>query len=265
MFPLYVAGLIGPGDRKSIQPMAARLGLLSHDALHHFISASRWDAEPLGAELMERADRLVGGSDAVLSVDDIGLPKKGTASVDVAPQYASMPGKHANCQTLVSLTLSTGGVPMPLALRLFLPKSWTTDITRLQKAGVPPERCSFRSKPEIALEEIDRVRAGGVRFGVVLIDAVYRANAAFRQELSKRELLWVVGVPHSLNVDEVDKSMLAWRRRRRRRPRLGAEPDQTWQPAETVLAQADWTEENWEERTQRAPVGPLCRFARPRR
>lgn len=106
MCPLYVAGLIGPGDRKSIQPMAARLGLRSHDALHHFVSAGRWDAEPLGAELLAQADRLVGGSEAVLIVDDTALPKKGTASVGVAPQYATVLGKNANCQTLVSLTLA---------------------------------------------------------------------------------------------------------------------------------------------------------------
>ena len=101
MCPLYVAGLIGPGDRKSMQPMAARLGLRSHDALHHFVSAGRWDADPLGSELTAQADRLVGGLDAVVIIDDTALPKKGTASVGMAPQHASMLGKNANCQTLV--------------------------------------------------------------------------------------------------------------------------------------------------------------------
>lgn len=258
MCPLYVAGLIGPGERKSIQPMAARLGLRSHDALHHFVSAGSWDAEPLGAERLAQADRLVGGPGAVLIVDDTALPKKGTASVGVAPQCASMLGKNANCQTLVSLTLASGEVPVPLALRLFLPESWTADITRLDKAGVPPERRHFRSKPEMALEEIDRVLAAGVRFGVVLTDAGYGASAAFRRGLSERDLLWAVGVPRILKVYPVNVAMLAPRPSGRGRPRKRAEPDQISQPAETVLAQADWQEVSWRSGTK----GPLsARFA----
>ena len=88
MCPLYVSGLIGPGDRKSIAPMAKRLGLGECDQLHHFIAAGVWDAVPVEAELLVQADRLVGGSDAVLVIDDTALPKKGTHSVGVAPQYA---------------------------------------------------------------------------------------------------------------------------------------------------------------------------------
>jgi SRSO17 transposase len=122
MCPLYVAGLIGPGDRKSIQPMAERLALGEYDQLHHFIAAGIWDARPVGTELLAQADRLVGGSDAVLVIDDTAIPKKGTHSVGVAAQYASALGKTANCQTLVSLTLARGEVPVMLALRLFLPR-----------------------------------------------------------------------------------------------------------------------------------------------
>jgi SRSO17 transposase len=92
MCPLYIAGLIGPGDRKSVQPMAERLGLPSHDALHHFIAAGVWDAQPLEGMLAREADRLVGGRDAFLIVDDTALPKKGERSVGVAPQYASALG-----------------------------------------------------------------------------------------------------------------------------------------------------------------------------
>jgi SRSO17 transposase len=90
MCPLYVAGLIGPGDRKSTQPMAERLGLPSHDAFHHFISAGVWDAAPLEAALLCEADRLVGGPGAWLMVDDTALPKKGRHSAGVAPQYAGL-------------------------------------------------------------------------------------------------------------------------------------------------------------------------------
>src|SRR5262249_40372432 len=105
MCPLYVSGLIGPGDRKSIQPMAEQLALGEYDQLHHFISAGVWDATPVETELLVQADRLVGGSDAVLVIDDTAIVKKGTHSVCVAAQYASALGKTANCQTLVSLTL----------------------------------------------------------------------------------------------------------------------------------------------------------------
>src|ERR1051325_11133818 len=136
MCPLYVAGLIGPGDRKSIQPIAERLALGEYDQLHHFIAAGLWDAAPLERELVVQADRLGGGSDAVLVIDDTAIPKKGAHSVGVAPQYASALGKTANCQTLVSLTLARGEVPVMLALRLFLPESWTDDPERMTRAHV---------------------------------------------------------------------------------------------------------------------------------
>lgn len=123
MCPLYVAGLIGPGDRKSVQPMAERLAPGNYDQLHHFIAADVWDAAALKTELLIQADRLVGGSDAVLVIDDTAVLKKGKHSVGVAPQYASALGKTANCQTLVSLTLARGEVPVMVALRLFLPES----------------------------------------------------------------------------------------------------------------------------------------------
>ena len=168
MCPVYVSGLIGPGDRKSIQPMAERLGFGEYDQLHHFIAAGVWDARPAETELLVQADRLVGGSDAVLVIDDTAIPKKGTHSVGVAPQYASALGKTANCQTLVSLTLARGEVPVVLALRLFLPESWTSKRARLERAGVPAEYRTARTKPEMALAEIDRAIAAGVRFGCVL-------------------------------------------------------------------------------------------------
>jgi SRSO17 transposase len=98
MCPLYVSGLIGAGDRKSVQPMAPRLAPGDYDQLHHFIADGVWDAAPLEAELLVQADRLVGGKDAVLVIDDTAMPKKGDRSVGVAPQYASSLGKTAaNC------------------------------------------------------------------------------------------------------------------------------------------------------------------------
>ena len=93
MCPAYIAGLIGPGDRKSVQPMAARDAVVNYDQLHHFIGNGVWDATPLEAALLAEADKMVGGEDACLIVDDTALPKKGRHSVGVAPQYARRLGK----------------------------------------------------------------------------------------------------------------------------------------------------------------------------
>src|ERR1700723_615432 len=98
--PLYVAGLIGPGDRKSVQPMAARASGVGFDQLHHFVAAGVWDSAPLEAALLKEADRLVGDDAGFLVIDDTALPKKGRHSIGVAPQYASSLGKTANCQSL---------------------------------------------------------------------------------------------------------------------------------------------------------------------
>ncbi len=144
MCPAYIAGLIGPGDRKSIQPMATRDGRVSHDRLHHFIAGGVWDEEPLEAALLAEADKQVGGDGAWLIIDDTALPKKGRHSVGVAPQYASALGKNASCQTLVSTTLASGEVPVMIGLRLFLPENWTSDMARLDRAGVPAVTCPIR-------------------------------------------------------------------------------------------------------------------------
>jgi SRSO17 transposase len=101
----------------------------------------------LETELLVQADRLVGGSDAVLVVDDTAMPKTGTHSVGVAALYASALGKTANCQTLVSLTLARGEVPVMVALRLFLPENWTSDLVRLKRAGVPAEYLAHPTRP----------------------------------------------------------------------------------------------------------------------
>ena len=118
--------------------------------------------------MWRQADELVGGDKAWLIIDDTALPKKGKASVGVAPQYATVLGKNANCQTLVSVTLASGEVPVMLGLRLYLPESWTSDTARMERAGVPNDFQAYRTKPDIAIEEIDRVIAAGVRFGCVL-------------------------------------------------------------------------------------------------
>jgi SRSO17 transposase len=244
MCPLYLAGLIGPGDRKSVQPMAERLALGEYDQLHHFVSAGVWDAAPLEEELLIQADRLVGGGDAVLVIDDTALPKKGKHSVGVAPQYASALGKNANCQTLVSLTLARGEVPVMVALRLFLPESWTSDRNRLERAGVPAGYRTARTKPEIALAEVDRVMAAGVRFGCVVADAGYGLSAPFRQGLTARGLAWAVGIPRSQKVYRTDVKLI-FPVASRGRPRRRHIPDVLSVPAEDMLANAKWREVSW--------------------
>ena len=194
MAPLYVRGLLGTGGRKSIQPMAERLGLPGHDQLHHFISSPAWDDGPLWEVLARQVDRQVGGETAMLLVDDSGIPKKGELSVGVASQYCGEVGKTANCQVLVSLTLACGEVPLPVGLRLFLPAAWTDDPDRCATAGVPETARAAQTKPEIALAEIDRVLAAGVRFSCVLADAGYGSSPTFRHGLDERGLVWAVGI-----------------------------------------------------------------------
>jgi SRSO17 transposase len=249
MCPLYLSGLIGPGDRKSVQPMAERFAPGDYDQLHHFVAAGVWDAAPLETELLTQADRLVGGNNAVLVIDDTAMPKKGEHSVGVAAQYASALGKTANCQTLVSLTLAQGEVPVMVALRLFLPESWTSDLVRLKRAGVPAEYQTARTKPEIALAEIDRMITAGIRFGCVLADAGYGQSAPFRQALTARKLAWAVGIPRHLKVYPVGVKLI-WPKASRGRPRKRHIPDILSGPAEDMLADAKWQIVSWRNGTK---------------
>ncbi|MET4899012.1 IS701 family transposase [Sphingomonadaceae bacterium jetA1] len=249
MCPAYIAGLIGPGDRKSIQPMAARADALSYDRLHHFIGAGLWDSAPLEATLWRQADALVGGDQAWLIIDDTALPKKGKASVGVAPQYATVLGKNANCQTLVSVTLASGEVPLMLGLRLFLPESWTSDTPRMARAGVPEAFQAYRTKPDIAIEEIDRVLAAGVRFGCVLADAGYGLSAPFRQALSARGLCWAVGVPRHQKIYPADVQ-LTFPVAGRGRPRVRHVPDVKSRAAHAMLEEAKWRQVSWRRGTK---------------
>jgi len=249
MCPAYIAGLIGPGDRKSIQPMAARADALSYDRLHHFIGAGLWDSAPLEATLWQQADELVGGAKAWLIIDDTALPKKGKASVGVAPQYATALGKNANCQTLVSMTLASGEVPVMLSLRLFLPESWTSDTARMTRAGVPEPFQSYRTKPEIAIEEIDRAIAAGVRFGCVLADAGYGLSAPFRQALSARDLCWAVGIPRHQKVYPADVQLI-FPVANRGRPRVRHVPDVKSRAAHAMLEDTKWRQVSWRRGTK---------------
>ncbi len=204
--PLYLRGLLLPGERKSVEPMAARVAPGQVQQLHHFVSASPWAVGPLEAELVRAADRLVGGPGSVLVVDDTAVVKQGSHSVGVQRQYCGQLGKRANCQALVSLTLARGEVPVCVGLRLFLPESWASDPERRRRAGVP-DGVAGRPKWQIALDEIDRVRAAGARFGCVLGDAEYGKAAAFRRGLSGRGLTWALGIPPVQKVFPADVTL----------------------------------------------------------
>src|SRR5512135_1559284 len=155
--PVYLQGLLGPGERKSLEPMANRVAPGAAQQLQHFLT-SPWPTAPLEAELVQQANALVGGPDAVLIVDDTPLLKQGRCSVGVARQYCSQLGKTANCQVLVSLTLARGEVPVCVGLRLFLPPAWGDDAERRQRAHVPSDVVA-QPTWQMALHELDRVRA----------------------------------------------------------------------------------------------------------
>jgi SRSO17 transposase len=189
----YLIGLLGPGERKSVEPMAERVAPGEKEQLHHFVATSKWETGPIEDELLLHADALLGGEDAYLVIDDTGIPKKGEHSVGVAHQYCGQVGKQANSQCMVSVTLARNEQPLPVALRLYLPKEWTDDRERCRKVGVPDE-IEFRTKWQIALDEIDRILKRKLRFGVVLADAGYGACSEFRKGLSARGLRWAVGI-----------------------------------------------------------------------
>lgn len=153
---------------------------------------------------------------------------------------------------MVSLTLARGEVPVPVALRLFLPEAWTSDPARLDKAGVPAEHRAVRTKPEIALAELDRVIAADLRFGCVLADAGYGISAAFRQALSTRGLTWAVGIPRIQKVFAADVAMVPPppARRPSRQPLV---PATEAIGAEAVLEGQPWQELSW----RRGTKGPL--------
>jgi SRSO17 transposase len=256
--PVYVRGLLAPGERKSVGPLAARVAPGDYEQLHHFVCTSGWNPAPLEAVLAAKAQALVGGPDAVVIVDDTALLKQGRHSVGVARQYAGAVGKTANCQTLVSLTLARGEVPVGVALRLFLPSEWTDDVVRCRRAGVPDARLAYRTKGAIALAELDRLRATGVTFGCVVADTGYGASAEFRRALTERGLTWALGVPRLQKVYPADVTLRMPRTKPGGRPRVHPAPTRERESAEAVLAGAHWRWLSWRAGTK----GPLAaRFA----
>src|SRR5229473_5363070 len=201
----YCTGLLLPGERKSVEPMAARLCpdkvRQTHQSLHHVVAQAPWSDEDLLEAVRQYTLPAMQKQGPIIAwvVDDTGLVKKGTHSVGVTRQYCGQVGKQENCRVAVSLSLSTEQASLPIAWRLYLPEVWAKDGKRRKKAGVPAE-IRFQTKPAIALQQIRTALKREIPVGVVLADAAYGTDTKFREELSDLGLLYVVGIMSSVTV-----------------------------------------------------------------
>jgi SRSO17 transposase len=203
----YCTGLLLPGERKSVEPMAARLAPDNigrmHQSLHHLVADAPWDDEEMLAEVQRYVLPTMEKHGPVVAwiVDDTGFPKRGKHSVGVSRQYCGQLGKEDNCQAAVSLSVSTWSASLPIAWRLYLPEVWCQDSERCRKAGVP-DSTEFQTKPEIALAQIRRALEQKVPLGVVLADAGYGKGTQFRTDLTQLGLQYVVGIESNATVWE---------------------------------------------------------------
>src|SRR5665213_96346 len=168
----YCMGLMMPCERKSVEPMAAitapeRTGA-QHQSLLHFVGEGRWSDEKVLAKVREMVLPQIERHGPIQAwiIDDTGFPKKGRHSVGVARQYCGQLGKQDNCQVAVSLSIANHHASLPVAYRLYLPEEWAQDRKRRRKVGVP-EEVFFKTKPQIALDQIEAACAAGLPRGVV--------------------------------------------------------------------------------------------------
>jgi SRSO17 transposase len=195
----YCTGLMLPGERKSVEPMAARTAPANvsaqHQSLLHFVGAGGWSDEKMLAKVSELVVPAITrhGPIEVWIIDDTGLPKKGRHSVGVKPQYCGQLGKEANCQVAVSLSIANHSASLPIGYRLYLPKEWAEDHARRDRAGVP-EDIRFKTKQQIALELIQRAHASGAPLGVLLMDLDYGRDSRLRASISAMGLSYVAGI-----------------------------------------------------------------------
>ena len=198
-FRSYCTGLLLPGRRKSVEPMAARLRpdrtSAAHQSLLHFVGQSAWDEVALLRAVRAAVLPVLTTSGPVEAwiVDDTGFPKKGRHSVGVARQYCGQLGKQDNCQVAVSLSVATVSASLPVAWRLYLSEAWAADSERRAKAGVP-EEVEFRTKPAIAPSQIEAALAEGVPPGAVLGDTSYGNDSGFRSGVAALGLDYVLGL-----------------------------------------------------------------------
>jgi SRSO17 transposase len=186
------------GERKSIEPLAARLPDGNVQAMQQFIGQSPWEWDAVWERLGKRMTAEL-EPEAAWVVDDTGFPKQGSHSVGVSRQYSGTLGKTGNCQIAVSVHHVGEEGNAPLGWRLYLPESWAKDEPRRLDAGIPAE-VVFQPKWKLALDIIDQVRGWGVADRVVLADAGYGESTEFRQELEQRQLRYIVGVAPQVGV-----------------------------------------------------------------
>src|SRR4051812_18487847 len=195
----YTTGLLLPGERKSVEPMAARVDPgrvgAAHQSLHHFVAKAAWDDASLLEAVRDHVlpAMLERGPIRAWLVDDTGLPKKGKLSVGGARQYCGQLGKRDNCQVAVPLSVATEHASPPIAYRLYLPEAWAGDPARRATAGVP-EEVAFATESAIALDQIRQALAGGVPPGVVVTDAGYGNDTDFRDGVTGLGLPYVAGI-----------------------------------------------------------------------
>lgn len=237
----YVEGLLLPGERKSIEPMAARLGV-DAQSLQQFLTDSPWSEEALWQAIRREIIPHLEPIEAWV-VDETGWLKQGKHSVGVARQYCGAVGKNANCQVSVELTASNGFVAAPMGGRLYLPQSWASNPARCQAAGVPPE-VVFQTKPELALALIREALCDGVVPAPVLGDSVYGDSSGFRsalRDLGLEFFLQVTPTFHKGWTQEVETI----RKRRRRYVATTAPPAETLEQFAHSLPARAWKDCQW--------------------
>ncbi len=195
----YCLGLLMPCERKSVEPLAAITApertAAQHQSLLHFVGEGRWSDEKVLTKVREMVLPEIGRHGPIQAwiIDDTGFPKQGRHSVGVARQYCGQLGKQDNCQVAVSLSLANHAASLPVAYRLYLPEEWAQDRARRRKTGVP-EDIVFKTKPQIALEQICKACEAGLPHGVVLMDAGYGANTNLRTQIAALGLAYVAGI-----------------------------------------------------------------------
>jgi SRSO17 transposase len=198
----YCVGLMGPSQRKSVEPIAAVTApgrtSAQHQSLLHFVSQSEWSDEKVLAKVREIVLPVIErhGSIEAWIIDDTGFPKQGKHSVGVAPQYCGQRGGKDNCQVAVSLSVANHHASLPVAYRLYLPIEWAKDRARRRKAGVPAAM-RFMTKQQIALEQIKAALAEGIAPGVALMDSDYGRDGNLRRELRALGLTYVAAIQSS--------------------------------------------------------------------
>ncbi len=201
----YCVGLVMPGERKSVEPIAAVTApervAAQHQSLLHFVNQAPWSDEKMLAQVRETvlpALERHGPIEAWI-IDDTGIPKKGRHSVGVGRQYCGQTGKQDNCQVAVSLSIANHHASLPVAYRLYLPHDWAEDGERRRKAGVP-EDIVFKTKLEIALEQLRWACEAGLARGVVLMDPGYGNDGKLRMSTTALGLIYVAGIQSNILV-----------------------------------------------------------------